>query len=245
MKKVLLVSAILAFGAASASAADVGARPSAKAPAAALAPVYNWTGFYLGGQAGGASLSPRFDDDDGFFSESVSPERKYSFIGGVYGGYNWQFNSLVIGIDAQWSWFDDGSATRFPFGTGPEDESIFFLTAKVRDAGSVKARIGLAFQETLVYVAAGPAWANSTFHVSSRLFNVAQSAYLSGIAVATGVEHLFTPNWVVRGQIQYSDFRAQGVTATYNDGFGASNLRNSFHQQTSIVEATAGIAYKF
>ena len=55
MKKVLLASAsLLAFGAfASASAADLAARPYTKAPVA-VASVYNWTGFYLGIVGGGA-----------------------------------------------------------------------------------------------------------------------------------------------------------------------------------------------
>ena len=100
MRKLLLASAILTIGVAGASAADLGPRSYTKAPA--LAPAYDWSGFYIGGQAGAASLSPSFKDDDHFFdSQSFNPDRKYSFTGGVYGGYNWQLNSLVVGVDAQ------------------------------------------------------------------------------------------------------------------------------------------------
>jgi len=208
MRKLLLATTILAFGAAGASAADLAGRPYAKAPVAA--PVYSWTGFYIGGQVGGASLSPSFKDYDDFFdNQGLNPDRKFSLTGGVYGGYNWQFNSLVVGVDAQWSWYGNSSVTSFPFGT-VGDNSNFFLTTKVRDAGSVKARVGLALQDTLVYVAAGPAWANSTLSAGAPQdgdfsgFNVSESTYRSGIAVAAGAEHMFTPNWVGRGQIQYS-----------------------------------------
>jgi outer membrane immunogenic protein len=238
MRKLVLASTILTIGVASASAADLGPRSYTKAPA--LAPAYDWSGFYIGGQAGGASLSPSFKDDNDFFGGGLNPDRKYSFTGGVYGGYNWQLNSLVVGVDAQWSWYSDNSVTTFPFGTRTAIDSSFFLSTKVLDAGSVKARVGLAFQDTLVYVAAGPAWANSTFTVGGGdIFNVSETAYRSGIAVAAGAEHMFTPHLVGRGQIQYSDFGVQHLNTV--------DPRNplTFGQQTSIVEATAGLAYKF
>src|SRR5437879_9717237 len=52
MKKVLLALTALAAFTGSAVAADLGARPYTKAPAP-VAPVYNWTGFYIFGGAGG------------------------------------------------------------------------------------------------------------------------------------------------------------------------------------------------
>jgi len=239
MRKLLLATTILAFGAAGASAADLAGRPYTKAPAAAS--VYNWTGLYVGGPLGGASLSPSFKDDNDFFdNQGLNPDRKFSLTGGVYGGYNWQFNSLVVGVDAQWSWYGNSSVTSFPGGT-EGDGSSFFLTTKVRDAGSVKARVGLAFEDTLVYVAAGPAWANSTLTVGvgQDFASISESTYRTGIAVAAGAEHMFTPNWVGRGQIQYSDFGTQHVNGLTDEG------TSHFGQQTSIVEATVGLAYKF
>jgi outer membrane immunogenic protein len=235
MKNLLLAAVIAAVTSVSANAADMAYKSAPMAQAA-----YSWTGLYIGGQVGGASLSSSFkDNDDSFDNQGLNPDRKYTFTGGVYGGYNWQINSMVVGIDAQWSWYGDSSVASFPRGTEGTN-SNFFLRTKLHDAGSVKARVGLAFQDTLVYVAAGPAWANSTFDVGYRVGGLAtvtsESTYRSGIAVATGVEHMFGPNWVGRGQIQYSDFGAQHLEARTIGGFG---------QQTSIVEATVGLAYKF
>ena len=51
MKKVLIALTALAAFTGSASAADLGARPYAKAPAHGVAP--NWTGFYIFGGGGG------------------------------------------------------------------------------------------------------------------------------------------------------------------------------------------------
>ena len=52
MKKLALAAAMFALSATAASAADLAARPYTKAPV--IAPVYNWTGFYVGLNAGGA-----------------------------------------------------------------------------------------------------------------------------------------------------------------------------------------------
>src|SRR4051812_4424177 len=61
MKKFLLATvALVALGATvPALAADLGARPYTKAPAYAAAPIYNWTGFYIGGHLGGAFAGDR------------------------------------------------------------------------------------------------------------------------------------------------------------------------------------------
>src|SRR6478736_2759521 len=56
MKKILLATvALVALGAtAPALAADLAARPYTKAPPPVMAPIYNWTGFYIGGHVGAA-----------------------------------------------------------------------------------------------------------------------------------------------------------------------------------------------
>jgi hypothetical protein len=51
MKTALVAATIAALGVAGAKAADLAARPYVKAPPAAAA-VYDWTGFYVGGNIG-------------------------------------------------------------------------------------------------------------------------------------------------------------------------------------------------
>jgi outer membrane immunogenic protein len=121
MKNVLLAAAVAALTSVSANAADMAYKSAPMAQAA-----YSWTGLYLGGQAGGASLSASFKDNDDFFdNQGLNPDRKYSFTGGVYGGYNWQINSMVVGVDAQWSWYGNSSVTSFPFGTTGTSSDFF------------------------------------------------------------------------------------------------------------------------
>src|SRR6478735_4187751 len=104
MKKLLLSTAALALVAlaAPASAADLAARPYTKAPAYAPAtPIYNWTGFYIGGHVGGA-----FPGED----NALIGSRDGTFMGGVQGGYDYQFApNWVFGLEANYSFKDTNS----------------------------------------------------------------------------------------------------------------------------------------
>src|SRR6266436_6279259 len=91
MKKFLLGTvALIALGAtAPALAADMAARPYTKAPAYS-APIYNWTGFYIGGHVGGA-----------FAGDNSISGNDGRFLGGVQGGFDYQFApTWVFGVGA-------------------------------------------------------------------------------------------------------------------------------------------------
>src|SRR5215212_3771509 len=99
MKKFLLATvALVAFGVTvPALAADLGARPYTKAPAY-VAPIYNWTGFYIGGHVGGA-----FAGSNGFGGTSDNSDGR--FLGGLQIGADYQFApNWVFGIEGQYSW---------------------------------------------------------------------------------------------------------------------------------------------
>ena len=97
MKKILLGTvALIALGAtAPALAADLAPRPYTKAPAYVPAPIYNWTGFYLGGHIGGAFRG----DENNIFAGSSDG----TFLGGVQVGYDTQFApNWVFGLEANY-----------------------------------------------------------------------------------------------------------------------------------------------
>src|SRR5262245_30882654 len=88
-----------------ASAADLPHKAPALTPPP---PVFSWTGFYIGGHAGyrwaeADAIFPRVQPDDDF-----APQLGYrpnSFVGGIQGGYNYQFApNWVAGVEADWSW---------------------------------------------------------------------------------------------------------------------------------------------
>ena len=109
MKKFLLGTVgLIALGmAAPATAADLAARPYTKAPPPVVAPIYDWTGFYIGGNGGwGQSNSClNFVDAFGFDFADGCRSRSGGLVGGQI-GYRWQANQWVFGLEAQGDWAD-------------------------------------------------------------------------------------------------------------------------------------------
>ena len=110
MKRLLLgAAAIIAF-AAPAVAADLPARTYTKAPVyTPPQAIYNWTGFYIGGNVGGAFAGGNSLEGSGG-----------RFMGGIQGGADYQFsNNWVIGAEAQYDWMtnNNNGGVTFPAGT--------------------------------------------------------------------------------------------------------------------------------
>src|ERR1700738_1335776 len=113
MKKFLLGTvALVALGAAApAMAADLAARPYTKAPAYA-APIYNWTGFYIGGHIRGA-----FSSSNNFNGLATGNNSNGRFLGGLQGGADYQFApNWVLGVEGQYSWLSGNVGAVFPGG---------------------------------------------------------------------------------------------------------------------------------
>ena len=108
MKRVALgVAAITALIGVRAFAADM----VVKAPPPAPPPVYSWTGFYVGGDLGGAWTSNTGTwnplPSEAAFSEynQIGGNGGSSFLGGFHAGYNYQFApTWVSGLEGDWSW---------------------------------------------------------------------------------------------------------------------------------------------
>ena len=153
MKKFLLATvALVALGATvPALAADLAARPIyTKAPAYA-APIYNWTGFYIGGHIGGA-----FSGNNNFGGLATGNNNNGRFLGGVQVGADYQFApNWVIGVEGQYSWLgsNNNNAIVFPGG--------FAYTNNQRGLGSVTGRIGYTWGPALLYVKGGYAYSDN------------------------------------------------------------------------------------
>jgi outer membrane immunogenic protein len=117
-----LVFAAIA-GISAASAADLAARPYTKAPVM-IDPVYSWTGFYVGGNAGYSWGRSRTDVS--YFNTAtgapiVPPvgsilSNSFGMNGGIAGGqagYNWQTGSWVLGLEADIQWSGERGSSAF------------------------------------------------------------------------------------------------------------------------------------
>jgi outer membrane immunogenic protein len=130
MKSLLLVTALLGLSLGSATAADLAARPYTKAPAMAE-PAYNWTGWYVGANAGyawsnnslnssatagpcdpaaggGCTATPNYSTLSAIGSTFSVALKTSGFIGGGQVGYNWQSANFVAGLEADIQGLADG-----------------------------------------------------------------------------------------------------------------------------------------
>jgi outer membrane immunogenic protein len=183
-----LIALGVALGIAPATAADLAARPYTKAPAAVIA-VNNWTGFYIGAMGGYAQ-----ENTSGIGALSGG------FAGGTL-GYNWQTGNLVFGLEADAAWADVGATVAIP--------GLVSVTDKVRSTGTVRGRIGYAFDQVLIYGTGGYAWADNRLSATAGAASISDSHVHSGWTVGAGVEVLFAPKWSVKAEYLYRSFEGQ------------------------------------
>ncbi len=210
MKKVvfgiLAAAAMVASG--DASAADLSPAPSyTKAPAAPAAPIYSWTGFYLGGDVGGA-----WSGNTGAFDPLPTPggvafgitavsgsNGGSSVIGGLHAGYNWQFApTWVTGIEGDWSWSKAGGSFSQPWVAIPPavlgaPPNFTAMSSKLDWVTSLRARFGyLVTPNVLAYATGGVAWAKLDYTASAIGFlysaTTTPSDTQAGYAVGGGLE---------------------------------------------------------
>jgi outer membrane immunogenic protein len=183
VKKILLVTVgFAALGMAPAFGADLAARTYTKAPPLAALP--SWAGFYVGAMGGYAS-----QESDGI---------KGGFAGGTV-GYNWQQGSFVYGLEADAAWADiNASASTI-------DPVLGLVTAtdKIDSTGTVRGRIGYAFNSVLLYATGGYAWANNKLSATAGGLTLSDTKFLSGYAVGAGVEYMFLPKWSFKAEYLY------------------------------------------
>lgn len=226
MKTLLLAgTAVLALATAPAMAADLSSKPyPVKAPVAVV-PVFSWTGFYLGANAGygWGDASGNVAVDGGLYSASYSPD---GFFGGGQVGYNFQFeNNVVLGVEADIE-FGDLNDNFSYLDAGTIDDVGFDVTTgvKVEYFGTVRGRLGYAIDNFLPYVTGGFAWARTKFDssllldepidgVSGLSSNASNTSY--GWVVGAGLEYAFTPNWTAKVEYLYADLGSDTYSATY------------------------------
>ncbi len=203
MKKILLSSVALLSLTAGAMAADLPSRRAAPAPIIAAVPVFTWTGFYVGVNAGygwNTNNDNVFVPGVGF----VSSNDDGGFVGGAQAGFNYQMGAFVVGLEGDIQWADLGGNNVFVPGVG------FVDTSSNNDwFGTVRARAGVAFDRALIYATGGFAFTDGD----------------SGWTVGGGVEYAFTNNLSAKVEGLYVNldrnndrFGVVGVNG--NDEFG-------------------------
>ena len=209
----------------------------------AAASPHNWTGYYVGLNAGAVQHSLNMTDNqaatfNGTIQENGNPE----LTGGVQVGYRKQLDlTNVSGIyGVEFSANLSNASFSQHYGTG---FSLYELDAnnKLNDVCLLQATGGIAADKTLLFVAAGLSWVNISGNVTNvngvpffTSYNVGKQAF--GTALGGGFEYAFTDKISAR-------FKVDVIRP--NSYSTSDNVGNTYQISNNIVQGTLGINYKF
>jgi len=220
MKKYLLAS-VAALGLVAAGAASAADLPSRKGPvvAPAYVPVFTWTGFYVGANAGYGWGNVNAGDTF-FGGRTISIGDVDGFIGGGQVGYNYQIGQFVVGAEADIQGADLNSGS-----------SVFGDRVRTEYFGTVRARVGLAFDRFMPYVTGG--WAYGNVKTTVGGLGSTDKTHTGGYAIGAGLEYAFTNNLIAGVEYLYVDLGEKNV---FNSGIKVG---------TDFSVVRARLSYKF
>ena len=203
-----MVSA-LALGIVGAQAADLTYEPApvVEAPAA-----FNWTGFYIGVHGGAAVGDFKYPVSASLGDTNIGGELKQDASGGFGGvqvGYNWQFNpNWVLGVEADIA--ASSYQGKISGNVGNNFGNINFEAGtEVEWFGTVRGRIGYAFDQVLLYGTGGYAWSDNRLSATLLGLTASDSQFHSGWVVGAGVEVMFAPKWSVKAEYLYKSLEGK------------------------------------
>jgi len=237
-KRILIgIAAVTSFFAASASAADLPARTYTKAPAY-VDPGYNWSGFYIGGNAG-YSWGRASTDGSQTGTQNVSEFVAFSgvlrpgfpvvtplaatpltgranvngFVGGGQAGYNWQRGTWLFGLEGDIQGSDEhGSADVCVVAGCAIGTGLFTANYKLDWFGTARGRIGfLPTDRVLLYATGGLAYGEVS---ATAPLIPSWGSTRAGWTVGAGAEAAIDQHWSVKLEYLYMDFGNFGGSST-------------------------------
>lgn len=267
MKRLIVALVTVAISAVAAFAADLPTKAPVVAP-----PVYSWTGFYVGLNAGGAwsesdpNTATVFSPTGYFATTSVPAVNgvgnqlvdRSGFTGGVTGGYNWQVSHIVVGVEADFNYFHmSGSALGGAVYPCCAPTSFLLASSVSSDwLATVRGRVGfLATPALLLYGTGGLAVANvktnwlftDTFATANESAAISETRY--GWTAGAGGEYALMNGWSIKAEYLHVDLGSTNATSTNLTAFTPAIAfpTNVFAHSVSFRSdiGRVGINYKF
>jgi outer membrane immunogenic protein len=247
MKKLLLATTgLLALVAsAPAFAADLPARPYTKAPPAMMATVNEWTGFYIGFNAGGGSSRDRWNlltNGGVAVNPALSNEGTTNGGGAAVGGqigYRYQMANWVFGVEAQGDWSNFKGTTRNLVVPTLTDRS------NVNSFGLFTGQVGYSWAPNFLgYIKGGGAVVGDrydTFTTATGVMVDRANTTRWGGTVGAGLEYAFAPNWSVG--VEYDHLFMGTKTLNFVNAAGVTAMTHSIKQDIDI--GLFRVNYKF
>lgn len=252
----------------------VAADMALKAPRAPAAVIYDWTGPYVGLNAGvdfahsgdpstsascavapGATAATFFCPDiPGINAAGTGAMSGTGFTGGGQVGYNWQRSSWVLGAEADFESFY-GRASRS--GTAPNTgvTGVYTLTNSVRATwlSTIRGRVGWAVDNVLLYGTGGLAITDlkssntlSDTSAFNEFANWGASSTRTGWTVGAGIEWALSRNWTIKAEYLYVHFDSITANGVATTTF-APGYGSAISTTTDLSAhiARAGVNFRF
>ena len=208
----------------------------------------DWTGFYLGAQAGKTWTSSDLSIDYVRTSSTRTVEHDHknemsSF--GLYTGYNYLLsNDILIGAELAYNWAEDKDIKRGVYGSTIDYE------LKQKNNVNLTARVGKVINNTyLPYISMGIAQTEfeGAFSYSSGAsvpaYMGTKSDNVYGWTIGTGVEMKIMDNLHARFQYNYTDYNDATLNRTNNHGGSIKTIKETIDSKSHALEF--GVSYLF
>ena len=211
---------------------------------------YDWTGLYVGGHSGYAggrsnwSSPPDLSSSLGLFQSSDIFTGSGSYFGGLQIGYDYMLPSRVVlgaQLDASFPGFprNDISLGGISIFSTPEI-GLASYSENVLHFGTLRARVGYAPDNWLVYATGGFAWTYDQLTLTQLADDTTiDSPFLwrLGWAAGGGIEYAFAPNWTANVEYLFTKYGNSSVM------FPNAGLQ--FTSDFSLQQVRAGLNYRF
>jgi opacity protein-like surface antigen len=261
MRRLLLVAAL--FGAVQgAQAADLPDLPILRGAVSEglTTSRVNWQGAYVGFQGGYGTANMNLAGSANIATNAIQPQTglgpdRYPVLGeasptgsgfGGFAGYNWQFEDVVVGIDASYLHGNNfkGTSTTGNFGVGAGNRYVSSATgsANVHDFGSLRARGGYMIGSFLPYATLGVGMGNVEITSTATSFDtlspavasstLKQDRFMYGYSAGVGIDVMLIGCLFLRAEYEYQRMKSAVDSTTPAVDIGMNTVR-------------AGLGYKF
>jgi outer membrane immunogenic protein len=178
-------------------------------------PIWNWTGFYAGGNIGyswgqGDSSVSFFDSTPALLATVDQTIGMNGVIGGGQVGYNWQTGRWVLGLETDFQATGQQGTATFQCGAACGAPTSETVTDKLTWFGSVRGRVGYTVTPTMLLYGTGGLGYGDVVSNGSGTTSISSSEWKTGWVAGGGIETRISGNWTAKLEyLYYSDAPAR------------------------------------